>query len=308
MTDWTKYTTEELERLTTLTFQTMKGGEYVDVGAIVLRGHNGSLVTADGHIGGLDRFLNMATANRRVVSFTDTTERDPSQEAMLAELTRRTLRFRKGDQVARDFYGVVYIGRVRKDCTQGDDGVLIDWDARQDPRSDPDYAWMPSFICLATPADIAAYEARIPKAPVFKVGELVMCGGEISKVVPVPEKFCNDAWANERQIVWMEGDPNSPLGWEYRHKLRPATDAETAAYHRAHCQPKAEPVKPVVISNATHAGQWVQWLGRPCKVLSITNLVFTPACGLIAVADEDGCVCHIRPNEAILIDPPTWPQ
>jgi len=313
MTRLSDYTTEELERLTTLTFDTMRPGEYVaprpmvaqlcDVIPPSIRQSVGFKLSS-GEIAGFDGSVAPHTTaaqsyalRRRVTSFTDATELDPTQAEMLAELARR-------------------------------------------------------------------------KAPVFKVGELVMCGGEISKVVPVPEKFCNDAWANERQIVWMEGDPNSALGWEYAEKVRPATDAETAAYHRAHCQPKAAPAKPevnrvyvrkdgvglgyryrwngeqwerqcmtepwrdwkgrwvtgifndrcqerweeggfvpepapVVISNATHAGQWVTRLeGDRCQILK--NAMIDD---YVSLVDKDGDIIHVYPPSTLtIIDPPVWPK
>lgn len=98
MTNVADYTTEELERLTTLTCDTrqVKPGEF-----IMVRGNQNvfmrtseytddrkKLIRKDGRFACAARGVS-AVAVRRVRSFTDPTELDPPQEAMLAELERR---------------------------------------------------------------------------------------------------------------------------------------------------------------------------------------------------------------------------
>lgn len=92
------YTTEELERLTTLTDMSMRTGEYVintldearttrrneRIWLMTQQKDEPKLVQGNGHTG-----TRTAWPARRVTSFTDPTELDPPQEVMLAELKRR---------------------------------------------------------------------------------------------------------------------------------------------------------------------------------------------------------------------------
>lgn len=82
------YTTDELERLTTLSFMTCRPGEYGIAnasGVVMLRGTEYRIVQKNGSIsvGGYDKCV------RRVTSFTDPTELDPPQAEMAKELERR---------------------------------------------------------------------------------------------------------------------------------------------------------------------------------------------------------------------------
>lgn len=101
------YTTEELERLTTLSEQTAKPGEFCrrfNITTLRLSDDrqaykSGSVYVSLGH-----------PLERRVRSFTDATEIDPPQAEMLAELARRKQpqpRFKVGD-VIQNLYGRGY--------------------------------------------------------------------------------------------------------------------------------------------------------------------------------------------------------
>lgn len=80
------YSTEELERLTTLTEATAKPGEYCRRwGFTLLRLADGQMSDALGNVA--SPLVN--PLERRVRSFTDPTELDPPQSEMLAELERR---------------------------------------------------------------------------------------------------------------------------------------------------------------------------------------------------------------------------
>lgn len=91
------------------------------------------------------------------------------------------------------------------------------------------------------------------KQPVFQVGDVVV-----------------DVSAFQRGTLVVTRCPDMSAEWYscvdgYGHKwakepkeLRPATDAEIAAYHKAHCVSKAQPE---VVSNATHAGRRVRYDG-----------------------------------------------
>lgn len=83
------YTTDELTRLTTLTEDTLKQGEYGKPSAsrigVALRLEDGQVAFHDGSC----RHAQPYAPIRRVTSFTDPTELDPPQADMLAELRRR---------------------------------------------------------------------------------------------------------------------------------------------------------------------------------------------------------------------------
>lgn len=94
----TTLTTDDLTRLTTLTLSKAEVGEYVrDVdGEILFRtdldeSDEGAVVDDKGVTYSIDTESNPGWAPlRRVVSFTDATEVDPSVSSMAAELRRRT--------------------------------------------------------------------------------------------------------------------------------------------------------------------------------------------------------------------------
>jgi len=291
------YTTEELERLTTLTEKTAKPGEFVR------RITTTTFRMRDSHVTDENGYTRPASdadyrgPERRVTSFTDTTQLDPPQAEMLAELARR--------KAPKPIEGVVYTmsggwhyrkldGKwQRKSDTApasaftSDCGSMVDW------------WWENGNLTPVTPQ---------PKAPVFKVGELVVANGGTYKVGRVPSNFADDAWATDyKNVVWMcNGDRDAT--WEYAEKVRPATDAEVAAYHRAHCQPKVEPVKPVAISNAAHAGQWVKWDNFRCQVLALTDRLGCLPENRVAVVEPDGRIAHVPAVYLTLIDPPVWPK
>ena len=271
MADVANYTTDELKRLSTMDRFTAKPGEFYRTrpeavylyGAVAMR-TDGGTVGASGYYKSdaamramLDVFgPSGPVPRRRVRSFTDLTEIDPPQADMLAELQRRTLRFRKGDVVVRvgttDPNQLGHLATVDQDCRMGACSLY----RTIDPRVSTSMYGLdgtPTKWRLATPADIAAFEARIPKpAPAFKVGDLVVA----------------DLWPRwgtlkvkrsaDYQNNWVceSGDATYGEGGFDEADLRPATDAEVAAYHRSHCQPQA--ASPPVISNATHAGRRVR--------------------------------------------------
>jgi hypothetical protein len=97
--DATHYTDAELKRLTTLTMRTMKPGECFESDhkpgrvhmAVGQKGSNyltGVLNGESGLVSRLDEF-DVDKLRRRVKSLTDTTEVDPSQDVMVAELRDR---------------------------------------------------------------------------------------------------------------------------------------------------------------------------------------------------------------------------
>lgn len=121
------YTTEELERLTTLHEQCsqVQMGEYVCFcqPEIYLRteaalARMGSLVRSNG----AHALLSATSCDliRRVRSFTDPTELDPPQEAMLAELKRR-----KEPPISN----ATHAGR-RVRTTWGREGIIVNMDAK----------------------------------------------------------------------------------------------------------------------------------------------------------------------------------
>lgn len=127
----------------------------------------------------------------------------------------------------------------------------LTWDRRgPSPSALNSLTWNPALFRLATLADIAAFEARIPGAtPSFKVGDLVMptTGKRWAGVVgPSP--------------MLEVGTTVVRIGQSYlpQYEVRPATDTEVAAYHRQHCAGNAA-ASP--ISNATHAGRRVRYTG-----------------------------------------------
>jgi len=310
MSDVSTYTTEELKRLTTLTFETMRVMEYTMVGPVFMRTDKGVVshtgTTYDAKNGGI---LN-ASPNRRVRSFTDLTELDPPQAAMLAEMERRKLaatfkagdrvryrweanpgyvytvdrvssrsvwiggieadpidltplpmlRFKRGDVVVRtDKYTQLNVGHlatVRFDIPVAQTrDMSVDWDTRISAQTH-DFGWEVDAFRLATPADIAAFEARVKaqedaKRPTFKVGDMVVAKA-------------NTAWTGPMvvRLQWSSGSyscvhPLLEEGTFLAKELRPATDAEVAAYHKAHCVEKPAPTEPVKVTNEAHAGRLV---------------------------------------------------
>jgi len=315
MADMKDYTTEELKRLTKLTFETMWQGEYVNVGVVLLRTDKG-VVSAGGNTYAIKNgMMNDPESNRRVRSFTDLTEIDPPQAAMLAELERRklaatfkagdrvryrweanpdyaypvdrvssrsvwiggieadpidltplpVLRFKKGDVVVRTvLYDVGHLATVSEDCMMSDHYVhgMVDPRIKMESGNDNNaLPWDVHNCRLATPADIAAFEARVKAQedakrpnPALQVGDVVALLGSrniVASIVDLPG--CSFAFKDAYRVKFSGGG----FGFSLRRELRPATDAEVAAYHKAHCAPKTAP-EPVVVSNAAHAGRLVR--------------------------------------------------
>lgn len=152
------------------------------------------------------------------------------------------LRFKQGDVVVRTGGGAGQLATVDKDVPDSTSLMPVTLDPRHRTQGCSGSPWEPGLARLATPADIAAFEARVPKpSPRFKEGDLVatVASGAVKPV--------------EKVVLGYTPCYEIGGGWMYQQQeLRPATDAEVAAYHRTHCTPK------VAISNATHAGRRVK--------------------------------------------------
>jgi hypothetical protein len=343
----TGYTTEELKRLITLQAPTTLAGEFV----LAIQPSNAKVFLRTDALqfvsetGATHLMENMSGGRRRRVhSFTDRTEIDPSQEVMLVELTRREdrakfeaefpigrkvmwnemeaviasnkgplgprsliidiknnpqcarvttidtsavtefkpLRFKKGDVVVRAIEdGRGHLGRVLRDVEKSDNGAAVTndwltWDQRVLSLTAYDtLTWSPMLFTLATPSDIAAYEARIPKS--FKVGDLVVTTAG-SEVLPI--------LGFDHGNVRLSRSGFAGNGTYNPSTLRLATDAEVAAYHKAHCVTPAK----VVVSNKEHAGRKARtYDGRDAIVLTAWS-----AATLLPAHRKDGAVRAIR--------------
>lgn len=129
------YTTEELERLTTLTIDTARPGEFLKIrpnagrdGSYVNRSGEGMFILRNGEQAYLDGSTHIPTEGalhfsprRRIRSFTDPTELDPPQDVMLAELKRR-----KEPPISN----ATHAGR-RVRTTWGREGIIVNMDAKE---------------------------------------------------------------------------------------------------------------------------------------------------------------------------------
>ena len=212
--DISSYSTDELERLTTLQACTARPGEYIlslpaGVGIFLcIKGSKFAL--KDGSIHGLDSMHD--GLRRRVVSFADWTDRDPSQNAMLAELQKR----------------------------------------RTTPKQ-------------------------------FKVGDLVM---------PTSGKSWHANGSLPLPILDV-GTTVVKVGSAYfpHHAARHATDAEVAAYHKAHCVSSPGPEPP--ISNATHAGRKVQLPDGPTAIVASSNVAEMTFKAYLGTTPRPGLVVYM---------------
>jgi len=236
------YTTQELKRLLTLSFMTCHTGEFGIAnasGVVMLRGTDDYIVRRDGYIsvGGSDQSV------RRVISFDDTTERDPSRADMQRELDRRKAmataasRFSPGQRVCfKDNTSTVWIVKGVTTRGPGETSVII-----QEEHGVRE--------CVVDPGDLTTNHYR------FVVGRTLVYTGTTkwnnvtaghlataTKSCTVDDEYVVVAWDQRVKAVQCDGS--------YRaSQFRLATAADIAAYEARVAPP---------ISNATHAGRRVR--------------------------------------------------
>lgn len=138
MADVRSYSTDELKRLTTLSPLNAKPGEFLrnvrggkTVGLILV----GGMVAFDNGNNWPTSMCTYVAPERRVVSFVDKREIDPSVDAMLAELTRRE----RDAKVSNSRHG----GRRVRNTRVGTSGLVLNQRGNDLLRTtDGNYPWL----------------------------------------------------------------------------------------------------------------------------------------------------------------------
>jgi hypothetical protein len=302
--DLSTYTTSELERLVTLTCATAATEDYINFCNAIYRrtvidaNAVGALVTQAGRC---TMAGNNFTPVRRVRSFTDLTEVDPSVDSMKAELERRRaprLTFRKGDSVVFQpasadlwLFKAGHIGTVDADCPEGDNHTKCTMDTRKGIQQ-----LAPCFytneLRLATARDIQVYEQSLLPQPL---------PGQVYR-----HRETTDAdpfRGGQNSLYRYEGG----VVWSYKHVDMPSfkeISGDGSHYTKQVQDGTRVPYTPPVISNATHAGRRVM---TQAVIPSSTGIYHPPQPGrvvderakLVAFTAWDGIVD--RYNHAVTV-------